>query len=374
MYNPIARINLQNLVENSRYIQQQIGEAKILAVVKADAYGHGLPEIARKLENAGVYGFSVALYSEIQALLSEGITRPILHLGRLHIEILDLCKKGQVRCTVNSLNDIDLIEKYASADDLIKVHLKIDTGMGRMGIHYKDAESIIKRLYNNQFIQLEGIWSHLATSENENLTIMRHQVDRFSNLTEKVKENYPEVRYFHIANSAAMLKSSDTHFNMVRPGVALYGVSPFSKVIPELKPVMRFEAPLVLRKRMEPGQTIGYGCTYSVEQAGDYGIIQAGYADGVPTAFGRNGEVYTRGGYLNITGRISMDMCSVNCSESDIEDGVNVTFWGQDDYRNRVEFLAAKCKMLPYELLTGISKRVKRIYDSKELKSYNSEK
>ncbi len=362
MYYPVAEINLQNLEHNYRYLQSLVGDANILAVVKADAYGHGLSEVAKTLESTAIFGFSVALFTEVLELISKGISKPILHLGKLNTQILAACKFDQVRCTINSFDDLELIRTRIKAEDQLKVHLKIDTGMGRMGVPYSAAKEILQKIKQMNNLTLEGVWSHLATAESDDPGFFTSQLVKFRLLVPIVKEIVPSVKYFHIANSAALLKYPDAHFNMLRPGVALFGVSPFSKNDPNLKPVMRFRAPLVLIREMKEANTIGYGRTFTVPKDGRYGVIQAGYADGVPLEFSNSAVLYNNSSSLPVTGRISMDMTSINCNGCKMGEGDLITIWGGANTNSRVEYYARKYHKLPYEFLVGVSKRVVRKY------------
>ncbi|NOZ08846.1 MAG: alanine racemase [FCB group bacterium] len=362
MYFPVAEINLRNLEHNYRYLQSLAGEAKILAVVKADAYGHGLAEVAKALDKTEIFGFSVALFTEVMDLIAHGIKKPILHLGRLNAQILAACKFDQVRCTVNSFDDLELIRKRLQPAVRLKVHLKVDTGMGRMGVPYSAAEEVLRKLKQIPNIILEGIWSHFATAEDRTSGFREQQLDKFKALVALAKKTIPTVSYFHIANSAALLDKPAAHFNMVRPGVALFGVSPFREVDPNLRPVMQFKAPLVLIREMVEGDTIGYGRTFTVPENGKYGVIQAGYADGVPLEFSNSAALHHKSSTLRVTGRVSMDMTSVNCNGSSVEEGEMVTIWGAEKEYNRVEYYARQYGKLPYEFLTGVSKRVVREY------------
>ncbi len=362
MYFPVAEINLSNLEHNYRYLQSLVGEAKILAVVKADAYGHGLAEVALALDKTEIFGFSVALFTEVLDLIRQGVKKPILHLGKLNNQILAACRFDQVRCTVNSYNDLELISNRPESAAHLKIHLKVDTGMGRMGIPYSATKEVLVKLKQIPNVELEGVWSHFATAEDRASGFREQQLDRFNELISLVKHIIPSVSFFHIANSAALLDKPEAHFNMVRPGVALFGVSPFRQIDSNLRPVMQFKAPLVLIREMREGDTIGYGRTFTVSGKGKYGVIQAGYADGVPLEFSNSAVLFHKSSSLKVSGRVSMDMTSVNCNGSPAKEGDMVTIWGADEEHTRVEYFARQYGKLPYEFLTGVSKRVVRKY------------
>jgi len=359
---PTAEIYLNRLLNNYRFIQKTVGDAKVIAVVKADAYGHGAVQIAKSLEKVGVFGFCVALHSEIDELVSNGITKPILHTGRVQNDILDLCKTRQVRCSINSLDDFQLIEDFGKKNQTtINVHIKFDTGMSRLGISYKQAKDVLSKVWKYEFIEVEGIWSHFASAEENDDSFMKLQLNRFKEIKLISESLNLGVKYYHIANSSGILKDSSTHFNMVRPGISLYGVSPFGKPHPNLSPVMDFKAPVMLIKTIYKGDSVGYNRTFTAEKPMKIATVQAGYADGVPTEFYNTGSVLHNKNELQIIGKVSMDMTSINVQNSNLKVGDKVLFWG-DESQNRIEHLSQKYSIIPYKFLNGISKRVKRIY------------
>ncbi len=358
---PEADIRLGWLVLNYQFIQSKIGLAKVMAVVKADAYGHGVVPVSKSLSKAGIHGFCVALVSEIRELIQADIHNPILHLGRVSSNELDVYDSGQVRCTINSSEDIQLLEEYARQNSiLIVAHIKIDSGMGRMGIHYEDVDSIMNKLSESQHIVVEGVYSHFSTAEEIDTKYRDWQIKRFKDVVTKAKINLPQVEYFHMANSAALLTCPEAHFNMVRPGISLYGVAPLGKPYDGLLPVMKMKAPVAFIKKYNAGESIGYNRQYITEQNEYIAIVQAGYADGIPAVFSNNGEVEIEGNRYPIVGKISMDLVAIRCGNMDIQTGQEAIFWGSDNKALRLETLAGKYGKIPYEFLTSVTKRVKR--------------
>jgi len=332
-----------------------------MAVVKADAYGHGVVPISKSLSEAGIHGFCVSLVSEIRELIQANIQNPILHLGRVTLNELDVYDSGQVRCTINSSEDIQLLEEHARQNSIqIMAHIKIDTGMGRLGIHYEDVDRIIDKLSESQYIVVEGIFSHFSTAEEKDTKYRDWQIKRFKKVVARAKINLPNVEYFHMANSAALLTCPEVHFNMVRPGISLYGVTPLGKPYDGLLPVMRMKAPVVFIKEYNAGESVGYNRQYITEQNECIAIVQAGYADGIPTEFSNNGEVEIEGNRYPIVGKISMDLVAIRCRNMDIKIGQEAIFWGSDNKDLRLETLADRYKKIPYEFLTSVTKRVKR--------------
>ena len=363
LLHPEADIRLSRLIKNYQLIQSLIGSAKVMAVVKADAYGHGVVPVSQSLSKSGIHGFCVALVSEIRELTQADIQNPILHLGKISLDELDVYETGQIRCTINSSEDIKPLENYGRQNGIcIKAHLKIDTGMGRMGIRYEDIDSIVAKLSKRKNIVIEGIYSHFSTAEEKNTEFRDWQLKRFKEVVIRIKESLPRVEYVHMANSAAVLTYPEALFNMVRPGILLYGVTPLGEPHEDLFPVMRMKAPITLIKKFNTGESVGYNRKYILEKNENIAIIQAGYADGIPVEFSNRGEVEIEGNLYPIIGRVSMDLVAIRCGSMEIKTGQKAIFWGSNDVNLRLETLAGEYEKIPYEFLTGVSKRVKRNY------------
>ena len=360
MFQPEADIYLNRLEENFHSIQSLVGGAKVMAVIKANAYGHGIIPVAKTLSKSGIYGFCVALVSEAEELILSGISDPILHLGRIHRRNLELYNTRQVHCTINSMNDIKELEKYHSGSKSIKAHLKIDSGMGRMGVRFEETESIMNVLYNTSKIRVEAVYSHFSTAEETDIEYRDWQLGRFREIVKLTNDILPETEYFHIANSASILNCADSHFNMVRPGISLYGVSPLGLSHKNLKPVMKMKASVVMVKKLKAGESVGYNRLYIADQDENIALLQAGYADGIPVIFSNSGSVEIKGSYYPIIGKVSMDLVAVRCEDKHIHEGDEAIFWGTAHEKTRLEYLAKKYDKMPYEFLTGVANRVKR--------------
>ena len=360
MLQPAADIYLNRLIQNYHVIREIAGNANIMAVIKANAYGHGAVPVARVLSDEGVHGFCVALGSEAEELINAGIQEPILHLGRISNNNLELYKSGQVRCTINTIEDVKELAKFGTPNSPVFAHLKIDTGMGRMGVRLEEAESIMKSLIDIPEIRVEGVYSHFATAEENDTQYRDWQLDQFQIVVKMAKEILPDVKHFHIANSAGILNYPDSHFNMVRPGISLYGVSPLGKPHDKLKPVMKMKAKVILVKKMKAGESVGYNRLYTAKQDENIVLLQAGYADGIPIVFSNSGSVDIKGTQFPIAGKVSMDLVAVRCEGGDIADDDEAVFWGGDHENTQLEYLAIKYGKIPYEFLTGVSARVAR--------------
>lgn len=356
-------INLKHLRSNFRFIRNKMKNKKIMAVVKGNAYGHGIDRVARVLEEEGIFGFCVALEQEVRELLELGVTSPILHLGRIHSGMLDILDTGQVRCNITSIDDIILLEEYGSLNDVkINGHLKLDTGMTRLGIQEKEIDTCLLKLKGSRVINVEGLWSHLATADEGKNQFLIDQIERFKKLCDKIKLSLNSIDYTHIEPSGAILMYDNGFFNMVRPGIALYGATPFEKISDKLNPVMEFRAPIALTKSIPASTDVGYNRTYTAPNDMRIGLVQGGYADGVPTSFSNNGHVAYKNKTANIIGKVAFDLTTIDITALDCNDFDYVTFWGGENSDVRIEKVAKKCGRNPYELFTGISKRVKRLY------------
>jgi len=360
---PEAAISLGRLIKNYQFIQSQVCSAKVMAVVKADAYGHGAVPVAKSLSKAGIHGFCVALVSEIRELIDSGIQNPILHLGRISSDELDVFETSQVRCTINSAGDINLLEDYGRQNSITIIsHLKIDTGMGRLGIRYEEIDSMLVKLSESKHIEVEGVYSHFSTAEEKDTKYRDWQLKRFKEVIAQTKTTLPQVEYFHMANSAAVLTFPEAHFNMVRPGISLYGVTPLGKPHDHLLPVMRMKATVAIIKDFSTGESVGYNRQYMSKQNEKIAILQVGYADGIPVEFSNRGEVEIEGNIYPIVGKVSMDLVAIRCRGLEITAGQKAIFWGSDEMNLRLETLAGKFEKTIYEFLTGVTKRVKRYY------------
>jgi alanine racemase len=209
---------------------------------------------------------------------------------------------------------------------------------------------------------VEGVYSHFSTAEEKDVEYRNWQLKRFKAVVKRLKKFIPNVEYFHMANSAAILTCPGAHFNMVRPGISLYGVTPLGEPHDDLRPVMKMKAPVIFIKEFNKGESVGYNQQYKTDQNETIAIVQAGYADGIPTELSNKGEVEIGGTVYPIVGKISMDLVAISCRNMKLKIDQEAIFWGSDNMNFRLENLAGKYKKIPYEFLTGITKRVKRNY------------
>lgn len=367
-----AEINLAALRDNYRTVRASVASRSgILAVVKADAYGHGFLEISRELERLGVDAFGVAFLAEAIQLRKSGIDKPILLLGGVYPGQERKCVGYNVSTVVFSLDQLKALD-HAAAKLYRKalVHLKVDTGMGRLGIPYQEVPALLDALKMLPNIYLEGVASHFSSADELDESgqyYTRMQAERFSWAVQKVRAAGFAPRYVHIANSAGALLNDYPFCNLVRPGIALYGAlpSPDFQGKLELKPVMRLKSKIAMLKWVEPGTAISYARRFTAGSKSLIASVPVGYADGYCRALTNKGQVLIRGQRAPVSGTVCMDWFMVDVTHiPDVAVGDEVTLMGCDPEGNhiRAEELAQWAGTIPYEIFCGISKRVPRVY------------
>lgn len=359
MNNCWIEIELSSILNNLLEIKK-ITHSKMLAVIKADAYGHGAIPVSKKIKDF-VDMFGVFSLSEAISLRENGIKARILLLGPT--------LKNNIKEIINynltpSISTKGEIEALSKSPFRLKVHIKIDTGMGRLGIPYEEAADFIKDVILIPNIEVEGIFSHLATAYLKDKTYTKEQFRRFSYVVNKLKEENIEIPLKHIANSAAILDCPDMHLDMVRPGILLYGLWPSDQVNKRIsiKPAMSFKTRIISIKRLKPSSSISYGQTYITEKESLIGVIPVGYSHGLRRALSNKGYVLVKGKRAKIVGTICMDMTMIDLSEIPnpcIGDEVCI-FGSQDGGFILVDEIAGLCNTINYEIITGI--KAERIY------------
>jgi alanine racemase len=367
-----AEIDLAALHHNYNVIRTAIPRGtEILAVVKADAYGHGFMDISRELEHLGVNAFGVAFLAEGIQLRKSGIDKPVLLLGGVY--------PGQERkCIGYNLSTVVFTLEQAQALNLAagklfrkaQVHLKIDTGMGRLGIPYAEVPTYMQELRKLSNIALEGIISHFASADEldeQGRHFTRLQAERFEWAMAETRKAGFTPRYIHIANSAGALLRNIPGCNLVRPGIALYGAIPSSDFQGklDLRPVMRLKSRIAMLKWVEPGTTISYARRFTASNKTLIASVPVGYADGYSRALTNRGDVLVRGQRAPVTGTVCMDWIMLDVTGvPDVTIGDEVILIGSDKVGNCIhaEELATAAGTIPYEIFCGISKRVPRVY------------
>ncbi|MGM9523811.1 MAG: alanine racemase [Faecousia sp.] len=369
-----ADISLDNLNHNYHALREKLpASCRFLGVVKADAYGHGAVPISRYLTGLGAEYLAVSNIEEAVQLRRGGIRGPILILGYTppkHAE--DLAKMG-LRQEIHSLEYARMLnEKLEGTSLRIRVHIKLDTGMSRLGFFAYNCERTVTELQEvaaMKHLLIEGIFTHFPVADSidgadENFT--RTQFDRFRQMLSALKGVGIEPQIRHCCNSGASVLYPEFALDMIRPGIATYGVLPSSDLRGriDLKPVMQLRSTIFQIRDFEPNITVSYGRTYTTADPERIAVVGIGYADGLSRSFSNNISFLLHGKRVPQIGRICMDMCMVDISRvPEAQVGDTVTIFGTDgDDSIEVDSLSCRLNTIPYEILCGINKRIPRIY------------
>jgi alanine racemase len=368
-----AEINLEALRHNLRVARRHAGGVKVWAVLKADAYGHGAPAVARTLERAKIDGFCVALLEEAVELREAGIVAPILvmggHYGNAHDEVV----ARHLTPVVHDLAQAEAFARLVRSGEVpgpIEVHLKIDTGMARLGVTMEALPGLAAKLADLPEVRVRGLMTHLACADAPSSEETDEQMLRFDEATAQLARRgiKPDVR--HAANSAALLRSQ-ARLDAVRPGIALFGVAPVAggtALSAELRPVMRVRTEVVALREVEAGSPVGYGGTWRASRRSTIATLPMGYADGLSRHLGNRGHVLVRGARAPIVGAVSMDMTMVDVTGvpgASVRDEV-VVLGAQEGPLGRASVgadeIAGHADTIAWEVLTSVSRRVPRFY------------
>lgn len=368
----VAVIDLGALRYNFSRIREAVKpECGILAVVKADAYGHGFMDVALELEKLGVTAFGVAFLAEGIQLRKSGIDRPVLLLGGIYPGQEKKCVGFNLSTAVFDLSQARALDAAAARlYRKAKVHVKIDTGMGRLGVQFHQADEFFADLVKLKNIEVEGVLSHFASADeldNSGAMFTQMQVERFESAVSMARRQGFNPRYLHIANSAATFGLDLPLCNLVRPGIALYGALPSADFagMMDLKPVMSLKSRVAMLKWVEPGTSVSYARRYTAGVRTLVASVPVGYADGYRRSLTNRGEALVRGIRVPVVGTVCMDWIMLDVSRvTGVTVGDEVVLMGSDQTGNsiRAEELADWSGTIPYEFFCGISKRVPRIY------------
>jgi alanine racemase len=366
-----AEIDLDALAANFRVIREHVGrDVKVMAAAKANAYGHGAVACARRLEAEGVDWFGVALPEEGVELRGAGITKPILCLGGFWEGQEAACLQEGLTPVVYRPDMFESLDRAARDHGVVvDVHLKVDTGMGRLGVRPEALPEFCEMLKRCQNIHLDGLMTHLAAADDpkrEDFT--RTQLDRFAQAVSVLRERGFTPTYLHGANSAAAFAFPESRRNMVRPGATLYGfvrdVLPPNIPAPPLRPVMSVHSRIMLLKKVEKGEKLGYDCTYETARESLIATLPIGYDDGYPRALSNRGRVIVRGMFAPVVGRVSMDLTLIDVTDvAGVSLDDKVTLLGKEgELVITAEDVAELAGTISYEIACGMSNRVPRLY------------
>lgn len=366
-----AEVSLDALRANLGWIRHRVGRrVKVLTVVKADAYGHGLRQIAAVLMQAGTDLFGVANLAEARAIRAVGAGWPVLMLGACLPDEVQDAVRDHVQPTISSLDEARAVSAAAERLGMqVRVHLKVDTGLGRLGVRPEEALSLARQVTALPGLQLEGIYTHFASAEHDAI-FTRAQARRFRTALNALTCAGLRPPVVHANNSAALLYERDTTFDLVRPGLLVYGVAPPGSRRQEtnlrrrLRPALSFHARVSLVKEISKGTSLTYGRAFIAPRKMRVATITAGFADGYPRAGSNRAEVLIGGQRCRVLGRITMDQTLVDVSRlPGVASGDEVVLIGRQGREEiTANELASWCGTIPWEVLTGITYRVPRIY------------
>lgn len=365
-----ANINLNAIKTNISHVRSCIGkDTKLMVIVKADAYGHGAVAVSKALENGIVDAYGVAIIEEAIELRKAGITKPILILGYTPKEQFDLVVSYDIMQTVYQFEMAeDLAAEAIKQGKIAKIHIKIDTGMSRLGFS-DSTKSVqeIKRIASLEGIYIDGLFSHFAKADEADIDSGKLQISRFNQFDKLLRQEGIHIPTRHFANSAGVLEFPEARYDMVRCGIVTYGIYPSDEVNTSqvsLMPAMELKSHVVYLKEVEAGTGISYGSTFITNRRTKVATIPVGYADGYSRNMSNVGKVIIRGQYAPIIGRICMDYFMVDVTDIEgISQNDVVTLLGRDgECIISVETLAEWSHSFPYEMICTVGKRIPRVY------------
>lgn len=375
-----AEVNLDNIINNIREIKKNINGEEIIAVVKANAYGHGAIDIAPILVENGADRLAVAMLSEALELREAGIKVPILILGYTDVTFAEMLINNDIEQTVYSLDYAKELSKKAEAlGKIAKIHIAVDTGMGRIGFlpSKKSVEEVVEisKLHN---LNITGVFTHFSNADEEDKSYAHNQINKFNLFIKDLEEREINLGIKHISNSASIIDIEDAHYNAIRPGIILYGYYPSEYINKEklkLMPALSLKCQVIHVKELKKGEYIGYGRTFRTERDSVIATLPIGYADGYIRGLYKKANVIVNGKLAPVVGRICMDQCMVDITDvGPVKVGDEVILLGEDNgLKNDADDMAKLLDTINYEILCLIGRRVPRVYikDGKKLNVRN---
>lgn len=366
-----AKIDLDAIAYNMEQMKQNIRrETKVMAVIKADGYGHGAVQIAEMMERWNyIWGFAVATLDEAVVLRTEGIQKPILVLGCVFPDQYMEMLKHEIRMNIYTEEMAESISRMAAREGKTAyMHIKLDTGMSRLGfgINEQSAETI-KRISKMPNVNMEGIFTHFTKADEKDKSFTKKQIQEFVWMTERLKEKNVRFTYEHCSNSAGIIDVPEANFDIVRAGISTYGLYPseeVNKTNVKLKPALALKSHVAFVKEIESGTPVSYGGTFVAKEKMKIATIPVGYADGYPRSLSNKGYVLIRGKKAPILGRVCMDQFMVDVTQIEgVSFGDKVTMIGKDGNEILpVEVLSELSGRFNYEFVCDLGKRIPRVY------------
>jgi alanine racemase len=364
----ICGIDHEALRSNLRQIRDKVGSCvKILCMVKANGYGHGATEISPTLARAGADAFGVATLEEAVQLREAGIQAPLIVLAGVFPAQLDTFVEYKLTPVVHDLISLKALDRESSRRQVqLKVHLKVDTGMGRLGFLAAEADQWIAAIKQAESLHIQGVFSHFSHAESVQGDYTQKQLEIFKRVLGQLRSADVIPDLVHLANSAATITLPAAYFDMVRPGLMLYGVypSPNMKEQINLKPVLSWKTKILQLKNVPSGTSVSYGQTYVTERESLIATLPIGYADGYPRFLSNRGEALVRGQRARIAGRVCMDLTMIDVTDiRNVRQGDEVVLLGRQGAAEiSADEIAAWANTISYEILTSIGARVPRIH------------
>jgi alanine racemase len=361
-----AEISLDRLKNNYRIVEKSARNARIMAAIKADAYGHGAVEVAHILESEGIHMFGVAGVEEGIELRQSGIRSKILVLSPILYDQIDAILDYDIIPTISELGFFNALDrKLKERVRPCLVHVEVDTGMTRTGFALKEAGKALGLICSSPRIKIDGIFSHFPMAD-VNGAFTKKQIADFNDFIGKLKPEGIDVGSIHLANSSGIFKWPGSHYNLVRPGIALYGLrsSPGITYHGDFKPVMTLKSRVVNIRTVDTRTPISYGHTFLTGRRSTIATVSIGYGDGYPRLLSNKGEVLIRSKKVSIVGTVCMDLIMVDVTDvPDVQVGDVATLFGQDgDSEITAEECATKANTIVYEITSGIGPRVARVF------------
>ena len=364
-----AEVNLDNIINNINEIKKNINAEEIIAVVKANAYGHGAIDVAPILVESGADKLAVATLSEALELREAGIKVPILILGYTDVSFAEMLINNDIEQTVYSLDYAKELSKKAEAlGKIAKIHIAVDTGMGRIGFlpNKKSVEEVVEisKLIN---LKITGVFTHFSNADEEDKSYAHNQIEKFNSFINEIEKREVNLGVKHISNSASIIDIEDAHYNAIRPGIILYCYYPsdyINKDKLKLMPALSLKCQVIHVKELPKGEYIGYGRKFRTERDSVIATLPIGYADGYIRGLYGKAQVIINGKLAPVVGKICMDQCMIDVTDiGPVNVGDEVILLGEDNgIKNNADDMAEILDTINYEILCMIGRRVPRIY------------
>jgi len=367
-HDTVVITNLDAYKRNIQKIISYIGDSvQLMAVVKADAYGHGMLECARTALDAGASMLGVAFASEGAKLREAGITAPILVMAQESFDRIPSLIENDLTISLTSFKMLGVLKTVlAQNNSTCRIHIKVDTGMGRIGIQTDDATSLVERAWNSPGITVEGIFTHFPSADEEKDSFSQKQIEVFKSLLKKLSQKGIKPKFAHMCNSAGTLKFPEAHLDLVRTGIMTYGLIPYPESEGKLifEPVMTLKSRITFIKEVPAGFVVSYGSTFTAKRPSLLATVPLGYGDGYNRHLSNKGKAIVNGVIVPVVGRVCMDQTLFDITDAGkVREGDPITLIGRDgDKIITVEDHARIAGTINYEIVTGITGRVSRAF------------